>query len=760
MFAASYEASGRAGEIDRGIYWEAVSNLFAESYYKVQSEWMDDRGLKFISNPLLDEESPSARLNNTADLTKINQWAQVPGTDMITSDYQLGEQSTLVRNAASNAHQQGKERVVLETFGNSGWQVAPEFMHATTGALATRGANQTFLHALWTDETRVIFAPPFGPRSTFWHEMEPMDEWIGRVSEIARATDAADTALIQPQDAAQQGKDLQIGSDEESGDPIIAGREGDEQFNEAGFALERSQVDFDYVTDGALSGDDALLLHAEVVDGQLVVGEASYSHAVLPETATIDVEAVETLSAFVRSGGELVVVGDAPEREAHGNDEALVAALRELLPEEGESRVIGKGTVMRVASYENAGEAAAELGASAVAASPAAPSLRVSRKVAGDDVAFLMNNESGESVSTTLEFPIAGVPELWDPADGSTDRVLNYREGEVTTSVPIMLDPYETVAVVFPDENEHEAHLTASDLDADRIEVEGDTMTVDAIADASGEYSFTGTADGREFTGTASVADELETLPIEGAWRFEFLPDQSPSEGSPSAEVGDGLQIGDQAELEPGTSWTTLNPTFSGTGRYAKSVELDAADLENRRIQLDLGDVSDIADVRINGAEFPAALWSPYTVDVTDALVPGPNEIEIEVTNTLANERNNALDSGLMSNVVLQPSAVVNAELVASPVDDGSDDGSTDGGTDGSSDGGTDGDATDGSDGTDTGTDGTTDGGDASGDDDLAVTGGTVALGVVVLAVILLAGGALIVSRRRRAADAGGDQIV
>ena len=217
---------------------------------------MADHGLQLISNPLLDETGPGKRMGNTGDLTKDNQWAQVPGTDMITGDYQLGQQTSLVRNAASVAHQGGQDRVVLETFGNSGWQVAPEFMHATVGALATRGANFTFLHAMWTDEQRVIFAPPFGPR------------------EHVLVRDAPDGRLDRPGhgDLPRQGRRRH------RADPAAAGRRAeprprptratvDSDFAETGFDLERSQVDFDLLTDGALSGDPAVRIHAKVAGG-------------------------------------------------------------------------------------------------------------------------------------------------------------------------------------------------------------------------------------------------------------------------------------------------------------------------------------------------------------------------------------------------------------------------------------------------------------------------------------------------------------
>ncbi|MRT44482.1 hypothetical protein FGX00_01255, partial [Xylella fastidiosa subsp. multiplex] len=79
----------------------------------------------------------------------------------------------LSRNPVSVAHQMGRERALMEMFGNMGWQVTPSFVHATVGAQAARGVNLTVLHALWTDETLVYFPPPFGPRAPWWWAMRP-----------------------------------------------------------------------------------------------------------------------------------------------------------------------------------------------------------------------------------------------------------------------------------------------------------------------------------------------------------------------------------------------------------------------------------------------------------------------------------------------------------------------------------------------------------------------------------------------------------
>ncbi|MFJ5956368.1 glycosyl hydrolase [Paenarthrobacter sp. NPDC092416] len=74
---------------------------------------------------------------------------------------------------------------------------------------------------------------------------------------------------------------------------------------------------------------------------------------------------------------------------------------------------------------------------------------------------------------------------------------------------------------------------------------------------------------------------------------------------------------------------------FSGTATYR---HVFSADMplpgSSKRLFVDLGDVSDLAEVRLNGAPL-GTLWThPFSIDVTDAVRAGTNVLEIAVTNT------------------------------------------------------------------------------------------------------------------------------
>lgn len=98
--------------------------------------------------------------------------------------------------------------------------------------------------------------------------------------------------------------------------------------------------------------------------------------------------------------------------------------------------------------------------------------------------------------------------------------------------------------------------------------------------------------------------------------------------------------IDDVFQIDTLISWTSLPyPETSvnfGTGRYTVQFTLDDLEKADEWL-LDLGDVRESADVRINGK--PAGkVWNiPYTLSVGKFLIPGINTLEINVTNLQAN---------------------------------------------------------------------------------------------------------------------------
>ena len=108
----------------------------------------------------------------------------------------------------------------------------------------------------------------------------------------------------------------------------------------------------------------------------------------------------------------------------------------------------------------------------------------------------------------------------------------------------------------------------------------------------------------------------------------------------------------------PSPSWTdsTIDGVkyFSGTATYSKTITASAAWFKpGHHIFIDLGKVRDIAEVEVNGKSAGLVWAPPYRVDVTSALKPGANKLEIKVTNEWTNrqmgDRSLAADQKILS---------------------------------------------------------------------------------------------------------------
>ena len=140
-----------------------------------------------------------------------------------------------------------------------------------------------------------------------------------------------------------------------------------------------------------------------------------------------------------------------------------------------------------------------------------------------------------------------------------------------------------------------------------------------------GRYELTSAA-GRKLR--AEVAPLPEPIAITGPWEVAF----DPKWGGPEKVTFETLEDWSKRP-EAGIKH------YSGRATYRKTFELSAAQVgrAGSQLTLDLGDVRNLATVRVNGREL-ATLWlAPWQVDITAAVKPGRNTLEIDLVNTWNN---------------------------------------------------------------------------------------------------------------------------
>jgi hypothetical protein len=247
------------------------------------------------------------------------------------------------------------------------------------------------------------------------------------------------------------------------------------------------------------------------------------------------------------------------------------------------------------------------------------------RQAQGLDLYFLSNQEYFP-VFTEVSFRITGrIPELWNPETGTIEDMPGWREQNGRTVIPMNFDPSGAVFVVF-----RRASAGADPV----VEVAGGKPVaskglrlrktaagLETWASETGEWTLK-MKSGKIVPVKANVPAPVN---IDGEWNVSFPVRNSTK----------------QVRLKAG-SWTENADEdvkfFSGTATYSKEVTITAAQkAAGKRLHLDLGDVQNLARVRVNGKDLGVLWKAPYAADITAASAVGANKLELEVTNTWAN---------------------------------------------------------------------------------------------------------------------------
>lgn len=283
------------------------------------------------------------------------------------------------------------------------------------------------------------------------------------------------------------------------------------------------------------------------------------------------------------------------------------------------------------------------------------PAFRYTHRRLGNLEYYFVANKNLQVENAVCAFRVHGRhPELWRPDSGRIEQVAAYDEADGITRVPIRLEPYGSVFVVFPSEQKSDDHRVVAItrngqtvLNTRAVEPSSTTSvpSVDRPATIPALELVNSTKGGIQ--ATVAQPGDYELVNARGKHhRFEVpsLPDPVAITGNWNLQFPPNWGAPEQIVLDQLISWSQHPDSgvkyFSGTATYSKhfvfSSELPSA---NRRWVLDLGKVAVMAEVKLNGKDL-GILWKPpFQVDVSDALRAGGNDLEIKVVNLWINRQ-------------------------------------------------------------------------------------------------------------------------
>jgi hypothetical protein len=608
-------------------YRDTISDLIADFYGRMQQRAHERNCLVNVQSghgtypyPHMDGLKNLGR----ADLPQTEVWHLTEV--MRCSDHYCDP----TRTAASGAHIYGRQIVQAEALSGSGAISTPgDFRIAMHNAFAA-GLNQAVLanidHQPSEDKPGVLFSSNISRHYPWW----PMAEgYIGYLSRcqylLQQGLFVADAAYFVGEGASR----------------FVPGKK-----------FLRPALPTGYDFDGINA--EVLLTRASVRDGRLMLpacpaklgqsatsGERSgdglsYRYLVLcePQCRTLSPAVLAKIRDLVKDG--LTLVG-LPPQEAPGLGErvkadaavkALVAELWGSSSEAAGERAVGKGRVIwgrSVADTLTGDKLAPDV--TATSSNRLFEIEWIHRRTDGAEIYFLAN-PTKEVVEAQVAFRVSGrQPQLFDPLTG-THRALPEGKAQAgCTVVPMTFAPYQAFFVVFRD-------LECGGLPARHSFLsDGGTPLSGARLDAPGS------ADDRvkprsdkalssQRTPDKNFPELKSVLDLAGPWEVQFDPAWFYAGG----ETTDCVVV-----FEKLVDWTKRPESairhYSGIATYRKKFDCNS----KSPVYLSLGEVKLMARVRLNGKDLGVVWCPPWRVEITSALQPGENHLEVEVANHWGN---------------------------------------------------------------------------------------------------------------------------
>lgn len=335
------------------------------------------------------------------------------------------------RAASSCAHTYGKQLVWAESYtcGGADFHRYPAYIKARGDRFFTEGINSTLLHLFvhQPDDN----AP--GVRAPWGNIFNRHNTWFSQIDLFIKYLKRCNYMLQQGQYIADVAYFIGEDTPKMTGvcDPELP----------LGYS-------FDYIN------AEILLTAAYVEDNKLKLASGmEYSVLVLPKSSSMRPELLAKIESFVSQG--LTILGSAPTHSPSLEnfpvaDEQVQSIAHKLWSGDLSSGAsYGKGVVYDNVSLSSIFD---KHGVVPDFMSEAEDSLLfIHRKTDEGDIYFI-SNQTDKVVESIPQFRVKGKqPELWDPQTSIIRTLNSYEELESAIAVPMTLQPYESVFVIFRD---------------------------------------------------------------------------------------------------------------------------------------------------------------------------------------------------------------------------------------------------------------------------------------------------------------------
>jgi hypothetical protein len=399
---------GDRSEKARHDYWWTISERYTEAFSKQIGEWCEAHNLAFTGHFLYENNLGRAIVSGGAVMPHY-QYQHVPGIDMLC--VQTDENLT-VKQCTSVAHQFGREFVLSETYGCSGWEMTFEEQKWVGDWQYVLGVSLRCQHlALYTLRgcRKRDYPPAFNYNTTWWKYNGVVEDYFARVGLLTTQGRAVRDVLVVHPVATAWTMIGHVGHQRSSAGIDAADRFG-ETVNRFTRAVLAAHYDFDF-------GDEQLMADFGRVDGEtLRLNQAPYKVVIVPpETKTLLRSTVALLERFLEAGGKVIAFEPVLTMIEAAADQRMTDLMRQpgvtVLSDLTELQVALEAAIpRRVSICDQRGQEAGRF-------------LYMQRAAKDKSIFFVVNNDQRSAHRVRLTLEGHGRLEEWDPLTGEIKAI-------------------------------------------------------------------------------------------------------------------------------------------------------------------------------------------------------------------------------------------------------------------------------------------------------------------------------------------------
>lgn len=284
--------------LTRYHYHDHISERFAEAFADVCGSWCRENGIA-LTGHMMEEPSLHSQTAALGDAMRSYRGFDLPGIDMLCANFEF----TTAKQAQSAVHQYGREGMLSELYGVTGWDYDFRGYKLHGDWQACLGVTIRVPHLSWYamgGEAKRDYPASIHYQSPWWEEFSYLEDHFARVNTaMTRGKPVVKVGVIHPVESFW----LHWGPNDKT---ALMRENMDEKFQNLTSWLLKGSIDFNFISESLLPS------LCEKASAPLKVGEMAYDAVIVPDCETLRASTLERLEAFRNAGGKLIFLGNAP----------------------------------------------------------------------------------------------------------------------------------------------------------------------------------------------------------------------------------------------------------------------------------------------------------------------------------------------------------------------------------------------------------------------------------------------------------------